>query len=45
MRRELSGLRESMDRFDVADARIIPSEYDDLSKFVGKQIVVSNIFN
>ena len=44
-KRELSGLCEAMDRFDVADAEIIISGYDDRVDFKGKKIVISNFFN
>ena len=44
-KRELSGLCEAMDRFDVADAEIITTGYDDRMEFKGKKIVISNFFN
>lgn len=44
-KRELSGLCEAMDRFDVADAEIIVGGYDDRVEFKGKKIVLTNFFN
>ena len=43
-KRELSGLTEAMDKFDLTDAEIIVSGYDDLIEFNGKKIAVKNIF-
>ncbi len=43
--RELLGLREAMDRFDVADAQIITAGYDDRRESKGKVIAVRNFFN
>lgn len=43
--RELLGLREAMDRFDVADAQIITAGYDDRRESKGKVIAIRNFFN
>ncbi len=42
--RELSGLREGMDKFSEAEAEIITAGYDDRREHKGKQIAVRNIF-
>ncbi len=44
-KRELSGLCEAMEKFNVADAEIIVSGYDDRVDIKGKKIVISNFFN
>ena len=44
-KRELSGLCEAMEKFNVADAEIIVSGYDDQVDIKGKKIVISNFFN
>jgi len=43
--RELSGLCDAMEKFNVADAEIIVSGYDDRVEIKGKKIVISNFFN
>ncbi len=44
-RREFSGLYEAMKQFNVSNAQIIVSGYDDQVDFKGKKIVISNFFN
>jgi len=44
-KRELSGLCEAMEKFNVADAEIIVSGYDDRLEIEGKNIIISNFFN
>jgi len=44
-KREFSGLYEAMKQFNVSNAQIIVSGYDDQVDFKGKKIVISNFFN
>jgi uncharacterized protein len=44
-KRELSGLREAMDRFDVANAGIITAGHEDRIEFEGREIAIRNFFN
>lgn len=44
-KRELSGLYEAMKQFNVSNAQIIVSGYDDQVDIKGKKIVISNFFN
>lgn len=44
-KREMAGLCEAMDKFDVSDAQIVVSGYDDQVEFKGKKIAVRNFFN
>jgi predicted AAA+ superfamily ATPase len=44
-KRELAGLREAMDRFEVAEAEIITAGYDDRREYKGKAIAIRNFFN
>jgi len=44
-KREFSGLYEAMKQFNVSNAQIIVSGYDDQVDIKGKKIVISNFFN
>ena len=44
-KREFSGLYEAMKQFNVSNAQIIISGYDDQLDIKGKKIVISNFFN
>ncbi|MCD4764595.1 MAG: ATP-binding protein [Desulfobacterales bacterium] len=44
-KREFSGLYEAMKQFNVSNAKIIVSGYDDQVDIKGKKIVISNFFN
>ena len=44
-KRELSGLQEAMDKFDVADAEIVVGGYDEQAEFKGKKIAIRNFFH
>ncbi|MEA1945979.1 MAG: ATP-binding protein [Thermodesulfobacteriota bacterium] len=44
-KREFSGLYEAMKQFNVSNAQIIVSGYDDQLDIKGKKIVISNFFN
>ncbi|MBW1676546.1 MAG: ATP-binding protein [Deltaproteobacteria bacterium] len=44
-KRELSSLCEAMEQFNLADAQIIVSGYDDRVKIKGKKIVITNFFS
>jgi len=44
-KREFSGLYEAMKQFNVSNAQIIVSGYDDQVEIKGKKIVISNFFN
>jgi uncharacterized protein len=43
--RELSGLAEAMEKFNVSEAEIVVGGYDDQATTKGKNIIVSNFFN
>jgi len=44
-KREFSGLYEAMKQFNVSNAQLIVSGYDDQVDIKGKKIVISNFFN
>jgi predicted AAA+ superfamily ATPase len=43
--RELSGLAEAMEKFNVSEAEIVVGGYDDQATIKGRKIIISNFFN
>jgi len=44
-KRELSGLCEAMEKFNVSKAEIVVGGYDDQATIKGKKVMISNFFN